>query len=58
MKDLLPLLVFGVLVLVVRLVTGAIQGPRQQERPGVVGVVVGAIMAAAVTWLLSVYLFK
>jgi hypothetical protein len=58
MKDLLPLLVMGVLVLVVWLVNGAIQGPRQQERPGVVGVFIGAIVAAAVTWLLSAYFFK
>jgi len=58
MKDVLPLLIFAVLVLVLRLAFRAVEGPRKQEGIGVVGVFIGAILAAAVTWFLSVYLFK
>jgi hypothetical protein len=58
MRDLAPLLVFAVLGLVVRLAIGAVGGPRKQQGVGMIGVVIFAVLAAAVTWLLSVYLFK
>jgi hypothetical protein len=62
MNNLWQLLIVSVVVLVVWFVSRAVQGPttqdRAQKRPGFVGVMIVAFLAAALTWIHSVYLFK